>query len=256
MLNVLRSKKDNARALSPAWLAVLGAFLLGGCVHTVPEGGAMRDGEATTLVQAIKALNQSPAANRTARKQLAAAGQPAIQLLSDALSSQMKITSADDVMRATRTLRALREMHTPVAIPLCERIMLTQAIPGDIRIRGGLLSEAVRAVCDLFPDPMAVDVYVKFLLEKEPSYSVIRDINLHWGDMVRENNMTVDVLYGLSPLVKSSDPRAGKVLVKILKLLNVKALDYSSIWLLDEDGFTFILQRWDRDQIKRLLRQE
>lgn len=207
------------------------------------------------LGQAVDALQLSVQSNRLARTQLVATGAPAIAGLTKALEGCLATPTEDNVMQATRILRVLRDLRTPVSIQYCEQILLSHEIPLEIRVRGALLSEAVMAVCDLFPDRQAINIYVRFILEKEHSYSVIRDVALHWGKIERENNMTVDVLYGIAPLVRSGDPRARPALLKILKVLTANTLGHSAVWLLDQDGYTFVLHVWDRDKIRTQLRQ-
>ena len=147
----------------------------------------------------------------------------------------------------------MHELKSPAAIPICRYVLLDQDLSSGIKTRGAVLSEAVATICSLFPDPEAVDVYVRFVLEKEVVYSSIRDINQHWGKVARENNLTVDILCGIGPLVKSGDPRARIVLIKMLKLMTSSDMGDGVMWLLEPDGYTVTLTPLDREGIRRRL---
>ena len=232
-------------------VALVGLLWSIGC-STIPggDGGTIQD--VRTIAEWVDGLQQSPDANKRSRKLLKHAGAQATQVLTNALLVAIDRTDADAVTRSTRMMHALRELRTPAAVPVCEKILMS-SVGFESRVRGALLSEAIMATCDLFPDRSAVDLYVRFVMEREHYYVVVRDITLHWGGTVRENCMTADVLYGLTPLVRTRDLRTRMVFLKLLKLFTGGALEHSEIWTLEPDGFTIALRRWDPVRAKRQL---
>jgi hypothetical protein len=119
---------------------------------------------------------------------------------------------------------------------------------GDMRIEGpkhgALLTEVLAVVCERFPEQDARDIYVEFVLKHRDRYVEPVASQGHWGWTVIKEDLSVDILMGVAPLVKSGDPRAKQVVSCLMKTLMAKTFRQCAVWRLDDAGQSLALHKW------------
>ncbi len=252
------STRDSSERLFPRARA-LGWFLpfwLCGCATNTSFTGSTFTA-ATPGWQGVPVLvadlQRSPAINAAARRMLATRGEEAVPQLVDALRACMAPGRDAGLLRAARLLRALRDLHSSAAMPLCRHILVDGELDGPASERYALMTEALLYIGDFFDQQAARDIYIRYVMENREKYIEKLSYKSHWGNQGQADSLRVDIFSGLSKLVRSGDPRARDVLKYMLRTLTVDAFVSYTVSYLDDNGFDLAIQTQDRLAIRKVL---
>ena len=233
------------RALLPAVLMVMVA----GCATS----RIAADAEVEAL---IAQLHKSALDNRVARAALVKMGPRAVPHLVQRLDVPAhRLRRGESALEVARLLRVLREMESPAAFPVCERILIDFYIRPSNKESAAVLNEAVGCVYGLFPNKQARDIYYRFVMGDARQYLKAEMDVQHWGTGSQMDRLAVDVLTGFSLMVAAGDQRIQSALTTFLKNISGGALQRMYFHQLAENGFsiTELTTAKNRSELERLV---
>lgn len=231
--------------------------LLSGCLLAVSVGCMSPQLAVDAGVEAlIDQLHRSALDNRVARASLVKMKSRAAPHLVQHLDvSAYRLRRGDSALEAARLLRVLREMESPAALPVCERILLHLYIRPSNKEGAAVLNEAIGCVYALFPRKKARDIYYRFVTGDARQYlKAERDVQ-HWGTGSTMDRLAVDVLTGFSLMVAAGDQRIQSALTAFLESISGGALQRMYFHQLAENGYsvTELTTAKDRAELEKLV---
>ena len=153
----------------------------------------------------IADLDKSPEANRQAREALLKAGKDTVPALLQTVGGYASL--ADEAcLSAARSLRVLREMGSPEAIPA--GVDMLAFVHGDEETRGLLLNETLDYLYAFFKDVRARDAY----------YDLVKNRPSQWLSG-QKDFVKLFVMQGVAAMAENHDPRVDDVLAVLLEKL-------------------------------------
>jgi hypothetical protein len=187
----------------------------------------------------IERLHISVDENEQARKQLVKLGAgatPSLLRHLEMLTSHLK--RGESALRAARLLRVLRDMRTPAALPVLERILIKQFLPPSTVEVSAVLNEALACVYALFPAESARTIFVKYVNGDARQYLKPEANVQHWGGGEISDRLAVDVLTGFRLMVLAQDKRTQQTLVAFLGAISGKSIEQMVFHQLAANGFS------------------
>ena len=208
-------------------------------------------------------LNDSKQANVQARAEFVARGEASLpHLLRD-----IDLRNDDDLDdkrldRATRALRVMRELRSPVAIEACHWLLLEAEIDVNGLSKDALYSEAIGYLGDQFDQLEARETYLEFVRDCPEKYIIGTFVKKHWRAGRRVDLLRVDVLCNVLLLSENHDETFKSeehdamfedVLVALVGEMQQPTYGGSAVHRLGKNGFTLKVDPRDARGIESLL---
>jgi hypothetical protein len=237
-----------------------GCAVSGPKLHPVTTGAS---GGAHSFGMLLADLNDSKQANAQARAELVALGEASLpHLLWDIDLRNADYLDDKRLDRATRALRVVREMRSPVAIEACHWLLLEAEIDVNGISTDALYSEAIGYLGDQFDQREARETYLEFVRDCPEKYIIGTFVKKHWRAGRRVDLLRVDVLCNVLLLSdnhdetfksKEHDAMFEDVLIALVGEMAQPTYGGSAVHRLGKNGFTLKVDPRDARGIESLL---